>query len=97
MSDAIFGQRFCWMPPSGYTPLQSAVLLSVSGPRLGRRFPHHLARLTFDVFSFQFLSKVLSIVSLLVNLEYRIYKSYSGTNLLFQLIENTGILHQNTC
>jgi hypothetical protein len=39
--------------------------------------------------------QVFLIVILLADHEYGIYKSYSNANLLFQLIGNTGILHQN--
>jgi hypothetical protein len=46
---------------------------------------------------FYFFSKFFSTVILLADHEYRIYKSYFGIDLLFKVVENTGILHQNTC
>jgi hypothetical protein len=42
---------------------------------------------------FYFFSKFFSTVILLADHEYRIYKSYFGIDLLFKVVENTGILH----
>jgi hypothetical protein len=52
-----------------------------------------------EIFSRIFLLffKFFSTVILLADHEYRIYKSYFGIDLLFKVVENTGILHQNTC
>jgi hypothetical protein len=55
------------------------------------KFFHFFLEIFFSLFFF-FFSSVLW----LVNHEYRVYKSYSGTNFIFHVVESTGILHQNT-